>query len=155
MEKIPNARYSLFPKAIQDSLIAKETSISKKRINSTPKFLATLKKLELLTKAGDEKVVSLNLKKREAKREKFNAEILAIENQLQAANNLPTFKSIKELQKYQEEKNDDIFSKEERPADVFLTETANILNDLRYLHASAGTELNNVANKQNHELMTP
>ena len=154
-KKIPNARYSLFPKAIQDSLIAKETSISKKRINSNPKFLATLKKLELLTKAGDEKVVSLNLKKREAKREKFNAEILAIENQLQAANNLPTFKSIKELQKYQEEKNDDIFSKEERPADVFLTETANILNDIRHLHASAGTELNNVANKQNYELMTP
>ncbi len=155
-KEIPNARYSLFPKAIQESLIEREKAISRKRIHQTPKFLATIRKLKLLTRAGEEKTVSLNLKARKAEREKFNAELLEIENQLQAANNLPTFKTIKELQKYQEERNDDIFSKKKRPPDVFLQETANILNDLRYLSAGSGkTELNNLATKQEPVLVTP
>ena len=102
--------------------------------------------MELITKAGNEKSVSLNLLQRENKRKKFNSELLQIENQLQTANNLPTFKTVKELRKYQEEENDDIFNKSKRPADVFLQETANIINDLRFL--SAGATLNNVANKQ-------
>lgn len=152
-KKITSARYALFPKAIQEALIARETSISRKRLQQSPKFLATLKKLELLTKASEEKTVTLNLEKRKQKREKFNQQLLAIENQLQAANNLPTFKTIKELQKYQEEKSDDIFSKKERPADVFLTETANILNDLRYLQAGKGADFKNVAKKANSEAL--
>ena len=40
-----------------------------------------------------------------------------------------------ELHEYQEKESDDIFSKEKKPADVFLQETANILNDLRFLAA--------------------
>ena len=145
-KKIRNAHYNYAPNALQQSVVTTEDAISKQRILQTPKFLATIRKLELLTEAGNEKTVSLNLQQRQAKRKKFNAELLKIENELQAADNLPTFKTVKGLQKYHEDQNDDIFSKKERPADVFLKETANILNDMRYL--SAGVVSKNLANKQ-------
>ena len=143
--KIETASFAIYPEAIKSSLITMEDAISKKRIHNTPKFLATIKKMELLTKAGAEKSVSLNLVQRKNKRAKFNTELLQIENQLQAANKLPTFKTVKDLRKYQEEENDDIFNINKRPADVFLRETANIINDLRFL--AAGATLNNVAKK--------
>ncbi len=145
--KIDNARYSYSPNALLSSDVMAEDAISKKRILHTPKFLATIRKLELLTDSRNEKSVSLNLKNRKAKRNKFNTQLLAIENELQAANKLPTFKTIKGLQKYQEEQGDDIFNKKVRPADVFLQETANILSDLRFISAGAGTAPKNVAAK--------
>ncbi len=144
-KRIENAKYSYSPNALQASVIITEDSISKERILHTPKFLSTLRKLELLTEAGNEKAVSLNLQQRQIKRKKFNSEILQIENELQAANNLPTFKTIKALQKYQEEQSDDIFNKKKRPVDVFLQETANILNDMRFLSAGARAVPANVA----------
>ena len=80
-------------------------------------------------KAGNEKVVSLNLNKRKAKRADFNKQLLVLENNLQKANGLPAYKTIKELRDAQEKKNDDIFTK--KPVDVFLNEAAHILTDLQ------------------------
>lgn len=144
-KKINKASFAVFPHALGDSIVATESDISKKRVHNTPKFLATIKKLELLTKAGNEKSLLLNLQKRKNKRKKFNDALLNIENQLQLANKLPTFKTVKELRKYQEEQSDDIFNKNKRPVDVFLQETANIISDLRFL--STGVTLDNVAKK--------
>ncbi|MEE9352705.1 MAG: carboxy terminal-processing peptidase, partial [Thiotrichaceae bacterium] len=132
-----HANYSYAPNGLDHAVVTREDAISKERILHTPKFLATIRKMELLTDARNEKSISLNLLARKLKRKKFNTELLKIENELQAANSLPVFKTIKALHKYQEEKSDDIFSKEKRPADVFLQETANILNDLRFLSAGA------------------
>ncbi len=151
-KKIDQARYSYAPNALDHAMVTREDAISKERILHTPKFLATIRKMELLTDAGNEKSISLNLLARKLKRKKFNAELLKIENELQAANNLPVFKTIKALHKYQEERNDDIFSKEKRPADVFLQETANILNDLRFL--SAGAVPKSIAIKQGFGAVT-
>ncbi len=128
--RINMAKHLNFSKAFSSSAIenAKEKSLS--RIAENPRFIATVNRLKLLVNAGNEKMASLNLSKRKAKRELFNKELLALENQLQKANGKPSYKTIKELRDAQEKINDDIFNKE-KPVDVFLKEAANILADLR------------------------
>lgn len=133
---IDSANYQLYPKAIGVSVLNQIKKNSLVRIKKTPKFVTTLRKLDLLTKAGNEKTVSLNIEKRKEKREKFNAELLSIENQLQVSNNLPVYKTIKALQDAQEAKSDDVFNKEKKSVDVFLNETARILDDARILSMS-------------------
>ena len=128
--RINMAKHLDFNKAFDANAIenAKEKSLS--RIAKNPKFVATVNRLRLLVDAGNEKMASLNLSKRKAKRELFNKKLLAFENQLQTANGKPSYKTIKELRDAQEKINDDIFNKE-KPVDVFLKEAANILADLR------------------------
>lgn len=139
-KRIDNARYPVFKNAYGPTLVNQSKMLSDKRMQNTPKFKATLRKMKLLTDAADEKSVSLNLDKRKAKREDFNKKLLGVENELQVANGLPTFKTIKALHDYQEEQSNDLFSDEKQPADVFLQESANILSDLRFL--AAGGSLN-------------
>lgn len=103
---------------------------SNKRRLHTPKYVTSFNRLKLLVEAGNEKSVSLNLSKRKAKRELFNQKLLALENQLQAANGEPSYKTMKELRDAQEKKNDDIFNKK-KPIDVFLNEAAHIIIDLQ------------------------
>jgi len=128
--KINMAKHINFGNAFSLGALAKAKQQSLKRIAQTPRFVATVNRLKLLVEAGNEKVASLNLTKRKAKRELFNTKLLAFENQLQAANGKPSYKTIKELRDAQEKISDDIFNKK-KPIDVFLNEAANILADLR------------------------
>ncbi len=128
--KIAEARHQLWSKSFSDTALQKAKQKSKARILKTPKFVSTINKFKLLVKAGNEKVVSLNLAKRKAKREKFNHDLLAIENELQSEDHLKNYKTIKELQDAQKAQNDDIFHKDKKPVDVFLKEAAQILGDI-------------------------
>ncbi len=128
--KINMAKHINFSKAFSTGALVKAKAKSLARIAKTPKFVSTVNRLKLLVEAGNEKVASLNLAKRKAKRELFNKKLLAFENQLQAASGKPSYKTIKELRDAQEKINDDIFNKK-KPVDVFLNEAANILADLR------------------------
>ncbi|HHL18685.1 MAG TPA: tail-specific protease [Thiothrix sp.] len=144
---IAESDYQPYPKAIPSSVIGILKENSNKRIKNTPKYVTTIRRLALLTKAGNEKTLSLNLKVRKAKREQFNAELLKIENQLQVANGLPTYKTIKELQDASEARNDDIFNKNKKPVDVFINETAHILDDARVLSSRLLAQKITQANK--------
>ncbi len=128
LKAVPHNDYRHFfsPTAIKQ---AAEKSLQRRM--HTPKYVTTLNRLKLLVKAGNEKTLSLNLKKRKEKRAKFNKQLLALENELQTDDGLPAYKTIKELQDAQEKKNDDIFTKK-KDIDVFLNETAHILTDLQY-----------------------
>ncbi len=128
--RINMAKHHDFSKAFGLSAIANAKEKSLLRIAKNPKFVSTVNRLKLLVEAGNEKIASLNLSKRKAKRELFNIKLLKLENQLQTANGKPSYKTIKELRDAQEKINDDIFNKE-KPVDVFLNEAANILTDLR------------------------
>ena len=128
--KINVAEHVNFSKAFSNGALSQAKEKSLARIAKTPKFVSTVNRLKLLVEAGNEKMASLNLTKRKAKREQFNKKLLALENQLQAANGKPSYKTIKELHDAQEKINDDIFNKK-KPIDVFLNEAANILADLR------------------------
>ncbi|MCK5727336.1 MAG: carboxy terminal-processing peptidase [Thiotrichaceae bacterium] len=132
-KKIAKVNYPLYPSSFTMENIQQEDKISKKRIADSKKFQATISKMKLLVSAGNEKKLSLNLATRKDKRKIFNSRLLEIENQLQTLENKPTFKTIADLQKYQEKRNDDIFNTVKRPADVFVVESANILNDLRIM----------------------
>ena len=128
--KINMAEHINFSNAFSLDALEKAKQKSLKRIAQTPRFVATVNRLKLLVEAGNEKIISLNLAKRKAKRELFNKKLLAFENQLQAANGKPSYKTVKELRDAQEKINDDIFNKK-KPIDVFVNEAANILADLR------------------------
>ena len=127
---IDQAQHNDFPKALAESAIKLAETKSIKRRNSTPKFVSTFNRVKLLVAAGNEKILSLNLTKRKAKREAFNKQLLTLENQLQIANGEPAYKTMKELRDAQEKKNDDIFTKKKK-IDVFLDEAAHILHDLK------------------------
>lgn len=127
---IDQAQHNDFPNALSDGAIKQAEAKSIKRRNATPKFISTFSRMKLLVEAGNEKILSLNLAKRKAKRETFNKQLLTLENQLQVANGEPTYKTMKELRDAQEKKNDDIFTKKKK-IDVFLNEAAHILHDLK------------------------
>ena len=127
--QIDEAQHEDFPMAVSDSAIKQAEAKSITRRSKTPKYVTTFDRMKLLIEAGNEKVLSLNLLKRKAKREAFNKQLLALENKLQVANGEPAYKTIKELRDAQEKKNDDIFTKKKN-VDVFLNEAAQILNDL-------------------------
>ncbi|HIO97542.1 MAG TPA: tail-specific protease, partial [Leucothrix sp.] len=127
---IDQAQHNDFPNALSDDAIKQAEAKSIKRRNATPKFISTFSRMKLLVEAGNEKILSLNLAKRKAKRETFNKQLLTLENQLQVANGEPTYKTMKELRDAQEKKNDDIFTKKKK-IDVFLNEAAHILHDLK------------------------
>ncbi len=128
--KIDSAKHINFSNLFTSVALQKAKQKSLARIAQTPRFVATVNRLKLLVEAGNEKIASLNLAKRKAKRALFNKKLLAFENQLQAASGKPSYKTIKELRDAQEKINDDIFNKK-KPVDVFLNEAANILADLR------------------------
>lgn len=134
--KIAEARHQPWSKSFSKAALQKAKQKSKTRILKTPKFVSTINKFKLLVKAGNEKVVSLNLAKRKAKREQFNHDLLAIENKLQSEDHLKNYKTIKELQDAQKAQNDDIFHKDKKPVDVFLKEAAQILGDVYGLKTS-------------------
>lgn len=127
---LKEAKHRDFNKGFSQSAISFAKLKSDERRLHTPKYIATFNRLKLLTDAGNEKVVSLNLAKRKAKREIFNHKLLALENKLQAENGEPAYKTMKELRDAQEKKNDDIFNKK-KPVDVFLNEAAHIIVDLQ------------------------
>ncbi len=128
--RINIAKHLNFNKAFDAQAIQRVKATSLLRISKTPKFVSTVSRVKLLVEAGNEKMASLNLAQRKAKRALFNKKLLVVENQLQTANGKPSYKTIKELRDAQEKINDDIFNKE-KPIDVFLNEAANILADLR------------------------
>lgn len=130
---VDEAPFRKYAKAIHPSVLEQERIISKNRIHQDGKFLAMLDKLKLLTDAGNEESISLNLEDRKKKREEFNRKLLIAENKIRKADNLPVYASIKQMLDEQSAQSDDIFSKEQQPVDPFLKETANILNDIRYL----------------------
>ena len=127
--RIEVAKHKDYTKAFGVTALQQARTNSLSRISKNPKFKTTVDRVKLLVKAGNEKVVSLNLNKRKAKRADFNKQLLVLENNLQKANGLPAYKTIKELRDAQEKKNDDIFTK--KPVDVFLNEAAHILTDLQ------------------------
>ena len=127
--RIEVAKHKDYKKAFGVTALQQAKANSLDRISNNPKFKTTVDRVKLLVKAGNEKVVSLNLNKRKAKRADFNKQLLVLENNLQKANGLPAYKTIKELRDAQEKKNDDIFTK--KPVDVFLNEAAHILTDLQ------------------------
>ena len=127
---LEQAKHVYFNRAFSPGAIASAKQKSTQRRMSTPKYVTTFNRMKLLVKAGNEKTVSLNLSKRKAKREQFNKELLKLENQLQAINNEPAYKTMKELREAQEKKSDDIFNKK-KPIDVFLDEAARIITDLQ------------------------
>ncbi len=135
--RIDIAKHKDYKNAFGAAAIQQARTNSLERISKDPKFKTTVDRVKLLVDAGNEKVVSLNLKKRKAKREDFNKQLLVLENNLQKANGLPAYKTIKELRDAQEKKNDDIFTKQ--PVDVFLNEAAHILTDLQKFNIMAAS----------------
>ncbi len=133
--RIEMAKHKDYQKAFGVTALQQARAKSAERITNDPKFKTTVARVKLLVDAGNEKVVSLNLNKRKAKRADFNKQLLALENNLQKANGLPAYKTIKELRDAQEKKNDDIFTK--KPVDVFLNEAAHILTDLQKYNVMA------------------
>ena len=127
--QIDEAQHSDFSSAFTAAAIKQAEQKSIQRRNQTPKYITTFNRLKMLVNAGNEKVLSLNLAKRKAKRAAFNKKLLELENQLQVANGELSYKTMKELRDAQEKKNDDIFTKK-KDVDVFLKEAANILHDL-------------------------
>ena len=127
---LKEANHKQFSKAFNLASLQNAMMKSIKRRLSTPKYVTTVNRLKLLVKAGNEKIVSLNLNKRKAKRELFNSQLLALENKLQLAEGKSTYKTMKELRDAQEKENDDIFTKK-KDIDVFLNEAAHILTDLQ------------------------
>ncbi len=127
--QIDEAQHSDFNSAFTAAAIKQAEQKSIQRRNQTPKYITTFNRLKMLVNAGNEKVLSLNLAKRKAKRAAFNKKLLELENQLQVANGESSYKTMKELRDAQEKKNDDIFTKK-KDVDVFLKEAANILHDL-------------------------
>ena len=127
--QIDEAQHSDFNSAFTAAAIKQAEQKSIQRRNQTPKYITTFNRLKMLVNAGNEKVLSLNLAKRKAKRAAFNKKLLELENQLQVANGELSYKTMKELRDAQEKKNDDIFTKK-KDVDVFLKEAANILHDL-------------------------
>ena len=136
--RIEIAKHKDFNKAFSSTIMQQAKAKSQARITSNPKFKTTVEKVKLLVTAGNEKTASLNLKKRIAKRELFDKQLLSLENKLQVANGLPEYKTIKELRDAQEKKNDDIFTK--KPVDVFLDEAAHILTDLNELNINSAAK---------------
>jgi len=128
--RINMAKHKNYNKAFGPNAISNAIEKSLLRTSKNPKFVSTVNRLKLLVNAGNEKNTSLNLAKRKEKRALFNKKLLNFENQLQAADGKPSYKTIKELRDAQEKMNDDIFNKK-KPVDVFLREAANILADLR------------------------
>ncbi len=126
---IDEAQHRDFNSSVNDSIIKQIEQKSIARRKHTPKYVTTFNRMKLLVDAGNEKVLSLNLQNRKAKRATFNKQLLDLENQLQIANGEPAYKTIKELRDAQEKKNDDIFTKKKK-VDVFLQEAAHILHDL-------------------------
>jgi len=133
-KKIAKVNYPLYSMPFSPTIVNQEDKLSKARIVNSKKFQITIRKMQLLISAGNKKVLSLNLATRKNERELFNKKLLQIENQLRMLNNKSTFKTIADLQSDQEKRNDDIFNTTKRPADVFLVESANILNDLRIMN---------------------
>ena len=133
-KKIAKVNYPLYSMPFSPTIINREDKLSKARIVNSKKFQITIRKMQLLISAGNKKVLSLNLATRKNERELFNKKLLQIENQLRILDNKSTFKTIADLQSDQEKRNDDIFNTTKRPADVFLVESANILNDLRIMN---------------------
>jgi len=136
--RIKQARHKDYTKSFGLSALQQARLKSQERISKTPKFVTTVDRVKLLVKAGNEKLVSLNLSKRKAKRADFNKQLLVLENKLQVANGEQTYKTIKELRDAQEKKNDDIFTK--KPVDVFLNEAAHILTDLQSLNVLSASK---------------
>ncbi len=126
---IDEAQHSDYNNAMTEAVVKQAEQKSISRRNKTPKYVTTFNRLKLLVNAGNEKVISLNLAKRKAKRATFNQQLLKLENELQVANGEPVYKTMKELRDAQEKKNDDIFTKK-KDIDVFLNEAAHILHDL-------------------------
>jgi carboxyl-terminal processing protease len=126
---IDEAQHRDFNSAMTDAAIKQAEQKSINRRNQTAKYVTTFNRLKLLVNAGNEKVLSLNLAKRKAKRATFNKQLLKLENELQVANGKSAYKTMKELRDAQEKKNDDIFTKK-KEVDVFLKEAAHILHDL-------------------------
>lgn len=135
--RIDVAKHKDYQNAFGVAALQQARAKSLERISNNPKFKTTVDKVKLLVDAGNEKVVSLNMQKRKAKRADFNKQLLALENNLQKANGLPVYKTIKELRDAQEKKNDDIFTKQ--PVDVFLNEAAHILTDLQKFNVMAAS----------------
>jgi len=133
-KKIAKVNYPLYSMPFSPTIVNQEDKLSKARIVNSKKFQVTIRKMQLLISAGNKKVLSLNLATRKNERELFNKKLLQIENQLRILDNKSTFKTIADLQSDQEKRNDDIFNTAKRPADVFLVESANILNDLRIMN---------------------
>ncbi len=127
--RIQVAKHKDYSKAFGHTALQQAKTKSLQRISQNSKFKTTVDRVRLLVKAGNEKIVSLKLSARKAKRESFNKQLLVLENRLQVANGLSVYKTIKELRDAQEKKNDDIFTK--KPVDVFLNEAAHILTDLQ------------------------
>lgn len=129
--KIHVAPHAKYERSFTANTIKQAKIKSNTRKLKTPKYVATIKRMKLLVDAGNEKLVSLNLTQRKAKRELFNKKLLALENELQALDGKSAYATMKELRDAQEQKNDDIFTK--KPVDVFLDEAAHILTDLQSL----------------------
>lgn len=147
--KIKDTGHPLYMKKFSNIALNSARQKSLRRIMQTPKFVSTINKMKLLVQAGNEKTVSLNLAKRQAKRKQFNQDLLAIENNLQEMNHKKSYKTIKELQDAQKAQNDDIFSKNKKPVDVFLNEAAQILGDVYNLKTGSAMVSNKKQSQHN------
>ena len=105
------------------------------RITNNEAFNAALRKQQLLAEARLEKQVSLNLQKRKQQQQSFNQQLLEVENQIQLANGEPIYESFEQMRDSQEKQRNERTYSSQSPIkpDAFMTETANILNDLLHI----------------------
>ena len=105
------------------------------RIASNDSFNAALQKQKLLVEARLDKRVSLNKQQRKTKQDTFNKQLLAVENEIRLANGEKKYDSFKQMRESQEKQRNTRAYSNKAPIkpDAFMTETANILNDLLHL----------------------
>jgi carboxyl-terminal processing protease len=112
-------------------------SLHNARIKNDSEFLASLKKLEVLTLYRKETRLSLNLETRSSKREQFNLALLETENQIRLAEGLEAFDTYAQLRDAAKSEEDNSEQDSEFSADVFLSEAGKILNDYRHSVSSS------------------
>ncbi len=105
------------------------------RVTNNDAFNAALRKQQLLAEARLEKQVSLNMQKRKQQQQSFNRQLLEVENQIQLANGEPVYESFEQMRDSQEKQRNERTYSNKSPIkpDAFMTETANILNDLLHI----------------------
>jgi carboxyl-terminal processing protease len=124
-DQVKAAKYYPASAPIDSFTIAKQQH--EKRIKDNKLFQLLMDDLNLQREASERKEIPLLESKRKAEREKILAAKKEIENAMRAEKGLPPLKDDEEFDIAASDENDD---DDEKPIDILLNETAEILNDL-------------------------
>jgi carboxyl-terminal processing protease len=123
-DQVKAAKYYPASAPIDSFVIAKEEH--EKRIKKNKLFQLLMDDLNLQRESSDRKEIPLLKSKRKAEREKILAAKKDIENEMRAEKGLPPLKDDEDVDLSESDEENE----EDKPIDILLNETAEILNDL-------------------------